>query len=49
MLHQAHILRASGEPGEAEATAAQARELWQESADPDQLLDPAGLLDLEAS
>jgi transcriptional regulator with XRE-family HTH domain len=49
MLHQANILRVSGEPGEAEEAAARARELWRKSADPDRLLGPVDLLGLEAS
>jgi tetratricopeptide (TPR) repeat protein len=47
--HLANALRVAGSLKRAERTLAVARRLWEAGQDPDQLLDPGRLLDLEAS
>ncbi|HVS00908.1 MAG TPA: tetratricopeptide repeat protein [Thermoanaerobaculia bacterium] len=47
--HEANVLRVEGELKEAEASFEQAKRLWVASADPNNILDPGRLLDLEAS
>ncbi|MBW8764739.1 MAG: hypothetical protein JF630_00415, partial [Geodermatophilales bacterium] len=47
--HFANVLRVAGELKGAEAAFARARQLWLSGSDPDQVLDPGRLLDLEAS
>jgi tetratricopeptide (TPR) repeat protein len=47
--HAANALRVRGELREAEAILQQAQELWDSGSDPDGVLDPGRLLDLEAS
>jgi tetratricopeptide (TPR) repeat protein len=47
--HLANALRVAGGLKRAERTLAVAKRLWQAGQDPDQLLDPGRLLDLEAS
>lgn len=47
--HTANILRVSGELKVADAAFEEAKRLWHSGSDPDKVLDPGRLLDLEAS
>jgi tetratricopeptide (TPR) repeat protein/DNA-binding XRE family transcriptional regulator len=47
--HQANVLRVAGSLREADSLMAQAKRLWDAGCDPDGLLDPGRMLDLEAS
>jgi lambda repressor-like predicted transcriptional regulator len=47
--HPANVLRVKGKLEEARAGMEEAKRLWQAGSDPDQVLDPGRLLDLEAS
>lgn len=47
--HAANVLRVSGELKAADAAFEEAKRLWQSGSDPDAVLDPGRLLDLEAS
>jgi hypothetical protein len=47
--HAANICRVKGDLDEARAGIEEAKQLWQAGSDPDQVLDPGRLLDLEAS
>jgi tetratricopeptide (TPR) repeat protein len=47
--HPANILRVQGKLREAEAVFEEAKQLWHAGSDPDDVLDPGRLLDLEAS
>jgi tetratricopeptide (TPR) repeat protein len=47
--HLANILKAAGRLKAADATLGPARKLWLAGSDPDQILDPGRLLDLEAA
>jgi transcriptional regulator with XRE-family HTH domain len=47
--HVANVLRVGGDLQAADASLAQAKSLWLSGSDPDHLLDPGRLLDLEAS
>jgi tetratricopeptide (TPR) repeat protein len=49
MAHSANILRVSGDLKAADAALAEAKRLWLAGSDPDKVLDPGRLLDLEAS
>lgn len=49
MAHGANILRVSGELKAAEAAFEEAKRLWHAGSDPDAVLDPGRLLELEAS
>ncbi|HEY0515403.1 MAG TPA: hypothetical protein VGH73_26145 [Thermoanaerobaculia bacterium] len=47
--HAANALRVAGELRQADRVLERARRLWESGSDPDQVLDPGRLLDLEAS
>jgi transcriptional regulator with XRE-family HTH domain len=47
--HEAHALKAAGDPENAEAVFREARTLWDSGSDPAELLDPARMAALEAS
>jgi len=47
--HRANILRVKGDLEESREGIEEAKRLWREDSDPDQVLDPGRLLDLEAS
>ena len=49
MAHAANALRVAGELRQAEAMLERAKGIWREGEDPDGVLDPGRLLDLEAS
>jgi tetratricopeptide (TPR) repeat protein len=49
VAHLANALRVAGDLGRAERTLAAAKRLWAAGQDPDELLDPGRILDLEAS
>lgn len=49
MAHVANVLRVQGELKEARAALEEAKRLWRPGADPDGVLDPGRLLDLEGS
>lgn len=48
-VHRPNVLRVAGELGAARAALGPARQLWEQGSDPDGLLDPGRLLDLEGS
>ena len=49
MAHAANAIRVTGELRQAETVLERAKGLWQAGSDPDEVLDPGRLLDLEAS
>lgn len=49
MAHNANVLRVSGNLKAADTTLAEAKRLWLAGSDPDKVLDPGRLLDLESS
>jgi tetratricopeptide (TPR) repeat protein len=49
LAHHANVLRVAGRLPEAEHTLGEAKKVWEAGSDPDGLLDPGRLLDLEAS